>query len=655
MFQKKILVVDDDGLIREMLRDILESEGYGVEVAEDGQVALNVFNSIPDIQLILADLNMPIMDGMSLIERIRDSGSECPVIVLSGNREISVAMQAITRGANDYHVKDEHIQETILLAIEKVLEKKRIVDENRLLMANVQRMNLELESIVTKMTEIGTALSAEKDYSRLLELILTHARTITKADAGILYLLENEMLRYKIVQNQSMGINMGGGKKPISFSPVPLEGPNVLSHVVLNGMMVNIPDVYENGPFDCSSPKEFDAATGYRSTSMLLVPMKNQENDVVGVLQLLNAADAVSKKVISFSGEAESFAESIASQAAVAITNAKLLQDMENLFEAFVEVMATAIDEKSPVTGNHIRRVANMTLELAAVMNERDSGMFADVVFDDERMHVLRIASLMHDIGKVTTPVQIIEKSKKLETIFDRVQLVDLRFRYISKLMTIEGYKNKLELVGKNAPEADILTLDGEIAGRIAELNDIREFVMSCNEPKEFLEGEKVQRLLSLKNKFYLEEDGSRHPYLTENELENLSVRKGSITEEERKIMQDHASLTLNMLNKIPFTRRLKYVPTFAGAHHEHINGKGYPLGLRGAEIPLEGRMMAVTDIAEALTASDRPYKKSMPLDNVYQILRLMANDDQLDRNIVELFIQENVYERYARRYEQKS
>ncbi|MEE9259350.1 MAG: response regulator, partial [Nitrospinaceae bacterium] len=283
MNQEKLLVVDDDGLIREMLREILESKNYIVQLAEDGEEALAKFNSTPDIQLILSDLNMPVMGGMELIARVRDSGNECPIIVLSSNAEIGIAMEAIERGANDYHVKDENIQDTITLAIEKVLEKKRIIDENRQLMADIQKMNAELETIVTNMTEIGTALSAEKNYSRLMELILTHARAITKADAGILYLLEDDTLRYKIVQNQSMGINMGGGEKPIPFPPVNLKAANALSHVALKGVMVNIPDVYETDEFDCSVPKKFDAGTGYRSKSMVVAPMKNQENDVVGV------------------------------------------------------------------------------------------------------------------------------------------------------------------------------------------------------------------------------------------------------------------------------------------------------------------------------------------------------------------------------------
>lgn len=643
----KILIVDDDPFIRDVLSDILETGQCAVHTAENGEVAFGKCSQAAGFDLIISDINMPVMGGLALIKKLRGIDIETPIIVLSGNNEISTALSAIKEGAGDYLLKDENIQDTIVLAVNRALEKQHILEQNRQLMADNARMIQSLESVVRKMTEIGTALSAEKEFSKLLEMIVSHARSITNADAGTLYLVENKFLRFVIIQNDMMKIRMGGksGEK-IPYPPIEIKESNVSGFAALKGATINIPDVYSSELFDFTGPKKFDASTGYRSKSMLVLPLKNHENEVVGVLQLLNAKDPKSSESIPFDKESENQAESIASQAAVAITNSLLARDMENLFEAFVEVMATAIDEKSPVTGGHIRRMTDLTLTLADEVNEQKSGPFADLFFNNEQMHQLRIAALMHDIGKVTTPTEIVEKSKKLETIFDRVHLVQLRIRYVAKLVMIEGYGKRMALMENGGTQAEIQAVADAIKQRVAELEAIAVFVGRCNEPGEFLEEEKLAKLKAIHGMTYMD-DEKEHNFLTESELENLSIRKGSITEKERKKMQDHAAVTVKMLNKIPFTRKMKEIPRFAGAHHEYINGKGYPLGLKGDEIPLEGRLMAVADIAEALTAADRPYKKAMPLDVVYKILRSMAQNGELDPNLVNLFIENKIYERY--------
>jgi len=282
------------------------------------------------------------------------------------------------------------------------------------------------------------------------------------------------------------------------------------------------------------------------------------------------------------------------------------------------------------------------------VINEQKSGRFESIQFSPDQLYELKIAALMHDIGKVTTPVDIVEKAKKLQTIFDRVHLVDMRFKYLimrEKHLSAEG---KIKLLEQGASPEAVKSWEEKVKPKIDELTEIRQFVLECNNPGEFLEDEKIERLQAISQLTYKDEDGKEIRYLDDDELENLSIRRGSITEKERKIMQNHAAVTLKMLEKIPFTKKLKNIPNFAGAHHEFINGKGYPLGLKGDEIPFEGLLMAVTDIAEALTASDRPYKKAMPLPVVYKILRAMAKDVELDSDLVELFINEKVYDRYV-------
>ena len=506
---------------------------------------------------------------------------------------------------------------------------------------------------INRLAEIGRALSGEYDLNTLLEKICDEVRKFTFADACTLYIAKENQLHIRIFQNQSMAIRMGGKTgEEIKLPPVNLVESNVSAYVALKGVSVNIPDVYDTDLFDFTGPKEFDNGTGYRSTSMLVCPMRNHENDIIGVLQLVNALNPDTGKIIPFLPDYVSLTESLASQAAVSITNAHLINDMEHLFESFVEVMATAIDEKSPITGGHIRRVANLTMVMAEELHKNSKPPFQNIHFTPEKFHELRVASWMHDIGKVTTPVEIIEKSKKLETIFDRAQFVDLRMQFIIQSTQLEATQSQLKLIQDGATPEKIKELEESATKTTQELKEIREFILKCNEPSEFLEDEYIERLQEIAQKTYKDEHGNEQPFLNSDELKNLSIRKGSINEQERQIMKNHAQITLDMLDKIPFTKKLKNIPNFAGAHHECLNGLGYPLGLKSEEIPFEGKLMAVTDIAEALTAKDRPYKKAMPLEQVYKILRKMVDNEELDRDLVDFFINEKIYETYQAKYE---
>ena len=527
---------------------------------------------------------------------------------------------------------------------------------NTLLCSVVNEVTVYAERLggqIRKLSDIGRALSGVYDLNTLLEMIVDQARNFTNADAGTLYIVEDNTLRFQIVQNDSLKIRMGGKTgETIPFPPVELKESNVSAFVALKGESVNIPDVYDTDLFDFTGPKKFDQSTGYRSKSMLVVPMKNHEDDVIGVLQLLNATNPVNDQVISFSQDYVNLSESLASQAAVSITNAKLISNMTELFEAFVKVMATAIDEKSPVTGGHIRRVADLTITMAEVIHNHEDGAFKEIKFSPDQMYELRIAAYMHDIGKVTSPVEIVEKAKKLQTIFDRIHYVRLRMDYMIQKVKLEGQEKKITLLENKADTSEVKKIEADSEKQIQELEEIRAIINKCNEPGEFLEDETLERLKEISQRTYLDNEGQEQPFLTEDELVNLSIRRGSITEAERKKMQDHAAVTLRMLKQIPFTKKLKNIPSFAGAHHEFINGNGYPLGLKGDEIPFEGKLMAVTDIAEALTASDRPYKKAMPLETVYRILRSMSEKGELDNDLVELFIDQEIYKIYQEKHE---
>ncbi len=337
---KKILVVDDDSFVRDILADILQSSGYEVSTALNGQEGVNLIVSEPKLDLVISDINMPVLDGLGLIRRLRTGeNSDIPIIVLSGNNEVAIAIEAINLGANDYLLKDENLQDTVLLSIEQVLEKKRIVDENRQLLLDITNKNRELGTIVETMTEIGLAVTSEKNFPTLMEIIITHGRSLTNADAGTLYLVGSGKLEFKIVQNRTLNIFLGGksGGK-IQFPPIEIKESNVSGYVAMNKKPVNIQDVYESDLFDFTGPKNFDRTSNYRSKSMLVVPMVDRFNEVQGVLQLLNATDMSSGKVIPFSDSHLEMVESLASQAAVALNNLRLEEKTERLLEEVLNI-----------------------------------------------------------------------------------------------------------------------------------------------------------------------------------------------------------------------------------------------------------------------------------------------------------------------------
>jgi HD-GYP domain-containing protein (c-di-GMP phosphodiesterase class II) len=513
-----------------------------------------------------------------------------------------------------------------------------------------------LHSQIRQLSDIGRAMSSVTDINVLLEMIVDLARNFTNADAGILYILDGQNLRFEIVQNDSLNIRMGGKTgENIPFPPIELIDINISAFAALNGISVNIPNVYETSLFDFTDPKSFDQLTGYTTKSMLVVLLRNHENDVIGVLQLLNAKDQETGEIRTFSSDSEDLIEGLASQAAIAISKISLISDMENLFEAFVKVMATAIDEKSPSTGGHIRRVANLTLTLADVIHQKEEGVFKEVYFNGDSMRELKIAAWMHDIGKVTTPVEIMEKSTKLQTIFDRIHHIDLRMELLLEKIEKDCLRKQLELLENGADKSERVRLEKKTKVQVEEIKDIRKFIRECNEPRESLPDENIKRLKSIARMTYQDSDDITKHYITENELENLIVRKGTITDAERDKIKEHAYVTLRMLQQIPFTKRLKNIPHFAAAHHECIDGSGYPLGLTGEEIPFEGKLMAVADIAEALTADDRPYKKALTLDEVHNILQTMAKNKKLDKDLVQFFIDEKIYETYLDNFEAKT
>lgn len=496
---------------------------------------------------------------------------------------------------------------------------------------------------IRKLTRIGMALSAERNIDRLFEMIVEEAREFTGADGGTLYITSDDEteLKFTIVQTETLDVRMGGTGGQITWKPVPLRNPdgtpnhgNVSAHVALTGNTINIRDVYDAGDFDFQGTRKFDAQTGYRSKSMLVVPMKDHENDIIGVLQLLNARNEEHTEVIPFSPECQEMTESLASQAAVALSNNLLIHDLEALMESFIHAIATAIDEKSPYTGGHVRRVAELTMAIARRINAMTEGPYAEVRFSADQLKELQTAAWLHDVGKVTTPECVVDKATKLETIYDRIGLLRLRFEVCALQARLR--KSQEGAVSRSAEAAG----EDEIEPALRE--EFR-FLSEANLGSERMSEEMMERVRAIARRSWTL-DGMEQPLLSPDEVENLNIRQGTLSAKERDIIQNHARMTYKILSKLPFPKKLKHVPDYAATHHEMLNGKGYPRGLSADQLPLQSRILALADVFEALTANDRPYRKGKTLQETLHIMGMMVKDGHLDPDLFTFFQKEDLH-----------
>lgn len=517
----------------------------------------------------------------------------------------------------------------------------------------------ELLKRLERLNAIGVALSAERNNQRLLEMILLGVKEITNADGGTLYTVTDDArLKFEIMRTQTLDIAMGGTTgKEIPFPPLPLylaDGtPNlnmVAAYAVLNDRTVNIPDAYEAEGFDFSGTRKFDESTGYRSKSFLTIPMKNHENEIIGVLQLINAIDPDTNEIVTFSQANQQLVESLASQAAVALTNHNLIEGLKDLFEAFIELIADAIDEKSPYTGGHCQRVPELTMMLADAANRTRVGPLKDFSMSEKDIYELRIAAWLHDCGKVTTPESVMDKPTKLSTIFDRIHLVEQRFELLKKQAECDMLRKQLEAM-KSGQSLDAAKLDIQLAAFKQQLDEDRDFLCNANIGGEFMTPEHQQRVRDIAAYTLLDAEGKPTNLLTENETYNLNIARGTLTSEERTIINNHIVVTINMLESLPYPKDLRRVPEYAGGHHERMDGKGYPRGLTREQMSVPARVMGIADIFEALTSRDRPYKKAKTLSESLNILGKMKLDNHIDPDLFDVFIREKVYLRYAQQF----
>lgn len=512
---------------------------------------------------------------------------------------------------------------------------------------------------LNELTKIGVALSSTCDINKLLEMIVDKARQFTNADGGTLYLVneEQDVLDFSIFQNESQGTRQGGatGVK-ITLTPVPLKvdgkpnHKNVSAFVANVGEPVNIPDVYEVDGFDFSGMRAYDEHNNYRSKSMLVIPMRNYKGDIIGVLQLINAQDPNTGEVIPFASEYQMLTEALASQAAVSLDNATLINELQELFESFIRTIAAAIDEKSPYTSGHIERVSNLTMAIANRINAAETGHYADVKFTEDELTELRLAAWLHDTGKITTPEYVVDKRTKLETIFDRMELVRMRFEVALANERMRALEAKIK-TGKGSGKSKTNEIDQvETEKRVEQLIGDLSFISDSNATSEFVSDPKLERIKEIAARKINTSLGIES-LLTENELYNLCIRKLNLTTEERSVINNHATMTFKLLEELPFPKNQKNVPFIASSHHEKLNGKGYPLGLIADEIPLQVRILTLADVFEALTSSDRPYKQPKKLSEAVRILGFTVKDGEMDADLVNFFLSEKMHLEYARNH----
>ncbi len=510
-----------------------------------------------------------------------------------------------------------------------------------------------------RLNSIGVALSAEHDNNRLLEIILLGAKELTNADGGTLYTVtEDAKLKFEIMRTLSLNIAMGGTTgKEIPFPSLPIyldDGkPNtnmVAAYSVVNAKTVNIPDAYLTEGFDFSGTRKFDEKTGYRSKSFLTVPMTNHENEIIGVLQLINAIDPLTNQIIAFSESHQRLVESLASQAAVALTNHNLINGLKALFESFIKLIADAIDEKSPYTGGHCQRVPELTMMLAEAAIKTNAGPLKNFTMTEKEVYELKIAAWLHDCGKVTTPESVMDKATKLETIFDRIHLIDHRFELL-KTQRENAHLRKVLKVAQSGKSLNDKRLEQELRTIRSQLDVDKNFIRRVNFGSETMSPEDQQRVKDIANYEYTSDSGHIAKFLSENEVYNLTIARGTLTPEERMVINNHIVVTINMLESLSYPKDLRRVPEYAGGHHERMDGKGYPKGLTREQMSIPARMMGVADIFEALTSKDRPYKKAKPLSETLNILGKMRLDNHIDPDIFDLFIREKVYLQYAEKF----
>lgn len=509
---------------------------------------------------------------------------------------------------------------------------------------------MNISPILNEFLTVSVALSSEKNTQKLLESILLSAKKLANADGGTIYSVnDNNELVFDTLFNDSLKLHLGGSSgSAISLNSIPIyiDGKinenAIVAKSAATGEIINIEDMQQSVDASADRLNNIDQQFEYQTHSILTIPMKNHEGDLSGVLQLVNARNNGSSDIIPFDQETARTVEALASLASVALTNRQLIDNMEELFQAFTRLIAKAIDEKSPYTGGHCRRVPQLTMMIAEAVHRHNEGPMASFTMNDADRHELDLAGWIHDCGKVATPEYVMDKSKKLETVFDRIALIETRFALAKNQIELD-YLRKM-----NAESGAVEKLQLELQDILSQLDADLAFVVKANTGGEFMKQEDQDYLVTIAKSHNVQVNGEVMPLLTDDEIYNLRTARGTLNNEERAIINRHMDITVEMLDTLPFPKHLQRVPEFAGGHHEKMDGTGYPKRLTREQMSIPARIMAIADIFEALTAADRPYKDAKKISECLRIMGYMKLDNHIDPDLFDVFIKEKVYEEYA-------
>lgn len=484
-------------------------------------------------------------------------------------------------------------------------------------MNDLQRRITRLTSIL----DVAKATTEERNIDKLLELVVSEATKTVESERSSLFIYDAE--------SEELWSKIAEGSAEIRFS----AKTGIAGAVATTGEVSNIADAYDDVRFN----RQIDEQTGFRTKSILTVPMRNAQGDVVGVLQTLNKRDAA-----SFNHEDEELLLALAGVAGSAIANALLVKDIEKLFEGFANASVVAIESRDPSTAGHSNRVAAVSVQLAEAAQRIDTGKWAGLKFDRDQMKELRYAALLHDVGKIAVREQVLVKASKLYP--GEMDLLEQRFETIRRTLELDTARRSLEIAMKGGARAKE-ACDSEASAlrrRLAELDQMLEFIHTSNQPTVLAEGS-FEKLYEIAARTFVDSRGTPHPYLTPREVQHLSIRKGSLAADERDEIESHVSHTFRFLSQIPWTKALRNVPEFAFGHHEKLTGGGYPRGLDAPEIAPQTRMITIADIYDALTAGDRPYKRAMSHERAVDILHMEARQGHIDADLVRVFVEADV------------
>jgi len=584
-------------------------------------------------------------DDLKQIERLAPEGGWRLIYFLQGN-----SLPKSRFNGRLFAVLPRQAPRAVLeRAVESAFDTLNMEEERRRTGLQLRLVATELETL----NKIGVALSTERNPDALLELILTKSREITGCDAGSLYLAEEDPegakhLVFKLTQSDSHSV-------PFRQFTLPIDTRSIAGYAAATGNILNIKDAYRirNLPFRLN--RDFDQKFGYRTKSILVVPMKNQKDEVIGVLQLINAKrnpavklatrQIVHREVIPFSERSQELASSLASQAAVALENSLLYREIENLFEGFVKASVLAIESRDPTTFGHSERVAKLTVGLAEAVDRSDAGPYRDIHFTSQDIREIRYASILHDFGKVGVREEVLVKAKKLYP--SQIEFINKRFQYIRKVLELDAYRKKLDHVLTNGNQnyqpffAEIETAEGK---ELQQLDEFLSHVLQANEPT-VLPVKTSEKLVEIAGWSFQDPSGPTEPLLTAEELRFLTIPKGSLDPEERVQIESHVIHSFRFLSQIPWTKELRRIPLIAKAHHEKLDGSGYPYHMKAEEIPFQAKMMTISDIFDALTARDRPYKRAVPMERALDIIGQEVKSQLLDPVLFQLFVEAKIFQ----------